>query len=371
MMSMQGSGLDTLAHASTNGPRVLVPGRLDASALEPVRGGRIASFTGETMGTTWTVLCVLPPGEGERGEQAQPSPRERALGTAIRGVLDEVVAQMSNWRDDSDISRFNRAEAGAWVALPPACFAVVEAALAVARESGGAYDPSAGPLVDLWGFGPAPRRSGPPSPDAIESVRARCGWRRIETDPDTLRVQQPGGSTLDLCAIAKGYAVDAVSAVLAAHGVTHRLVEIGGELLGEGVKPDGMPWWVELETPPPDGVAQGDAASLPTIDLIALHGVAVATSGDYRRYYLDKGAVRRAHTIDPRSGYPASHALASVTVLHRECMLADAWSTALTVLGPQAGLALAQRKGLAARFLVRTATSFRERVSDAYAAMLE
>jgi thiamine biosynthesis lipoprotein len=369
-MGFTGYEAATQVDARTFGPRVLVPGHLDANALAPMRGGRIASFAGETMGTTWTVLCVLPPGDVDD----TPSLRQRALDAAIRAVLDDVVAQMSNWRVDSDISRFNRAAAGDWVALPPACFDVVETALAVARDSGGAYDPSAGPLVDLWGFGPAPRRAGPPSSAVVDAARARCGWRRIEVDRKTLRVQQHGGSTLDLCAIAKGYAVDAVSDVLAAQGVAHRLVEIGGELRGEGVKPDGMPWWVELETPPLDGIdvpAPGAAATAPTVDLIALHGLSIATSGDYRRYYLDAGAVRRAHTIDPRSGYPAGHALASVTVLHRECMLADAWSTALTVLGPDAGLALAQRKGLAARFLVRTAAGFRERVSPAYAAMLE
>lgn len=370
-MAFTDTGAATLARGRAFGPRVLVPSHLDTNALVPMREGRVASFAGETMGTTWTVLCVLPPGD----VGALPGPQQRALDAAIRAALDDVVAQMSNWRADSDISRFNRAAAGAWVALPPACFEVVEAALAVARESGGAYDPSAGPLVDLWGFGPAPRRSGAPSIEAIEAASTRCGWRRIEANRETLLVQQPGGSTLDLCAIAKGYAVDAVSAVLAAHGVAHRLVEIGGELRGEGVKPDGMPWWVELETPPLErGGACGPgsgAENLPVVDLIALHGLAVATSGDYRRYYLDAGAVRRTHTIDPRSGYPASHALASVTVLHRECMLADAWSTALTVLGPEAGLALAQHKGLAARFLVRTGTGFRERVSPAYAEMFE
>lgn len=363
-------------------PRVLVPARLDAGALAPLRDGRIASYSGETMGTTWSVLCVRPRASGgDAGDaalsnalpdavsDALPDALSDALPGTIRAVLDDIVAQMSNWRADSAISRYNRAPAGAWMTLPHACFDVVSAALEVARESGGAYDPSAGPLVDLWGFGPTPRRTGPPGAALIDAARARCGFRRIRADRDSLRVQQPGGSALDLCAIAKGYAVDAVRDALAAQGVAHMLVEIGGELRGEGVKPDGMPWWVELETPPLEGV-RATAASQPSVDLIALHGLAVATSGDYRRYYLDAGAVRRAHTIDPRTGYPASHALASVTVLHRECMLADAWSTALTVLGPEAGMDLARRKGLAARFLVRTPEGFRERVSPAYAEML-
>ncbi|WP_322042116.1 FAD:protein FMN transferase [Paraburkholderia sp. J67] len=340
--------------------RVLVPAHIDRLAATPPGDGHVAMFDGETMGTTWSVRCVLPPGE-DAGQT------ESRLDATIRAVLDEVIEQMSNWRDDSDVSRFNRAEANTWVTVPRACFDVVEAALAVARESGGAYDPSAGPLVDLWGFGLAPRRADSPSFDEVSAVRARCGWQRIEADRAGLRLYQAGGSALDLCAIAKGYAVDAVRDALVASDIDHVLVEIGGELRGEGVKPDGMPWWVELETPPQEGAF----ALPPGVDLIALHGLSVATSGDYRRYYVDKTDVRRAHTIDPRTGYPASHALASVTVLHPSCMLADAWSTALTVLGPDAGMLLAQRKRLAARFLVRTPDGFRELTSPAYAAMLE
>ncbi|ALD93712.1 Membrane-associated lipoprotein involved in thiamine biosynthesis [Cupriavidus gilardii CR3] len=171
--------------------------------------------------------------------------------------------------------------------------------------------------------------------------------------------------SIDLCAIAKGYAVDAVSAWLSARGVSHHLVEIGGELRGEGVKPDGMPWWVELESPPAADDAAADAART----VVALHGLSVATSGDYRRYF-DSGGRRYAHTLDPRTGYPVSHALASVTVLHRRCMMADALSTALTVLGPEAGMAFATQRGIAARMLLRTPSGFTERMSPAFAAML-
>lgn len=339
-------------------PRVLVPAALDVLARSPLRSGRLAQFGGETMGTTWSVSGVLP---ADR-ESGRP---DEAIDAAIRAVLDDVVAQMSNWRADSDISRFNQASAASWVDMPASCFDVVEAALAVARESGGAYDPGAGALVDLWGFGPAPRRDSAPDVDAIVAARRRCGWQRVRMDRARRRLYQPGSHSLDLCAIAKGYAVDAVSETLASRGIAHSLVEIGGELRGEGVKPDGLPWWVDLETPP----SETEGPGLPVTDRIALHGLSVATSGDYRRFFFDAGE-RRSHTIDPRTGYPAGHGLASVTVLHRRCMLADAWSTALTVLGPDAGLALAQRKGLAARFVVRSAPGFREVLSPAYAALL-
>lgn len=334
--------------------RVLIPVALAAPPPSPVPAGQVRQWAGETMGTTWSVSAVLAPGQADdRGE---------AIEAGIRAVLDGVIAQMSNWSDTSDLSRFNHAAADCWVTLPDDCFGVLQAALQTARDSGGAYDPTAGPLVDLWGFGPAGRRAATPSVDDVLRARERCGWQRLDVDAGRRRVRQPGGVSLDFCAIAKGFAVDAVSRHLDAQGLAHHLVEIGGELRGQGLKPDGMPWWVELESPTADGAA-------PARTLVALLGLSVATSGDYRRYF-ERDGQRSAHTIDPRTGYPAAHALASVTVIHRDCMLADALSTALTVLGPQAGMAFAQRHALAARFLVRTPDGFDERTTPAFAAML-
>jgi len=337
--------------------RVLIPTSLAAPPPTPAAGGRMRQWAGETMGTTWSVSAVL-------ASEADPEDAGIAarIEAGIEGVLASVIAQMSNWAETSDLSRFNRAAADTWVTLPEDCFTVLQAALQVARDSGGAYDPSAGPLVDLWGFGPAGARQAAPTPDDVARVRQPCGWERIEVDVPMRRARQPGGLALDFCAIAKGFAVDAVSRHLDARGVTHHLVEIGGELRGQGLKPDGMPWWVELESPV--GNAHGA-----TRTLVALLGLSIATSGDYRRYFEQDGR-RFAHTIDPRTGYPAAHALASVTVIHRDCMLADALSTALTVLGPQAGMDFARRHALAARFLVRTPRGFDELTSPAFAAML-
>ncbi|WP_354684202.1 FAD:protein FMN transferase [Cupriavidus necator] len=332
--------------------RVLVPVALSAPPVPPAADARLHRWGGESMGTTWSVAALLPPATDASDVAA-----------GIQAVLDGVIAQMSNWEAGSDLSRFNRAAPGSWHRLPDDCFAVLQCALQVARDSGGAYDPSAGPLVDLWGFGPAPQRSAPPSPDAVQAARGRCGWARIEVDGAGKLALQPGGVSLDFCAIAKGFAVDAVARYLSAQNLDHHLTEIGGELRGHGVKPDGMPWWVALETPP--GLGNDPEGQT----LVALHGLSVATSGDYRRYF-DSDGRRYAHTIDPRTGYPASHALASVTVLHAQCMLADALSTALTVLGPEAGMAHARRHGIAARFLVRTPGGFDERISPAFAAML-
>lgn len=336
--------------------RVLIPLALSAPPT-PVAGARAWQWAGDTMGTTWSVAAELP-------AACDPS----SLGTGIRAVLDGVIAQMSNWSADSDISRYNRAAPGEWVVLPEDALTVLTAALRTARESGGAYDPSAGALVDLWGFGPAGRRDTAPAADAIARTRAHSGWQRMAVDIERRAVWQPGGISLDFCAIAKGFAVDAVSRYLNGAGVTSHLVEIGGELRGHGVKADGMPWWVELESPHADGRGEGQEQDART--LVALCGLSVATSGDYRRYFEQAGR-RYAHTIDPRTGYPATHALASVTVLHEEAMMADAWSTALTVLGPDAGLQTAARHALAARFLVRTPRGFDEHVSPAFAAMMQ
>ncbi|XQU70810.1 FAD:protein FMN transferase [Cupriavidus sp. H18C1] len=387
--------------------RVLVPLRFDAPPSPPEGAVVLHRCGGQTMGTTWSVRCLLAADDAadDRGKDAGNDAGKVAgndagndaagldadgdadidataaaavdaatIQAGIDALLAQIVAQMSNWLDDSDIGRFNGAPAGSWQSLPPACFSVLQAALAVARDSGGAYDPSAGPLVSLWGFGPDGARALPPTAAEVEAARVRCGWARIELDEEGQRARQPGGVSIDLCAIAKGYAVDAVSAWLSARGVSHHLVEIGGELRGEGVKPDGMPWWVELESPPAKDDARGGDATSHAGDaaastVVALHGLSVATSGDYLRYF-DSGGRRYAHTLDPRTGYPASHALASVTVLHRQCMMADALSTALTVLGPEAGMAFATQRGIAARMLLRTPQGFAERVSPAFAAML-
>jgi thiamine biosynthesis lipoprotein len=328
-------------------PRVLVPAVIGATP--PVLGGRVHELAGETMGTTWRVRLVA----------AAPL-RLAPVRAAIQAALDEVVAQMSTWEAASDLARFNRAAPGTRHALPEHFHAVLACAREVAERSDGAFDPTAGALVDAWGFGPAPRR-GRPAATALADARRRAGWRRLDIDPARRALLQPGGLALDLSAIAKGFGVDLVARRLDALGITDHLVEVGGELRGSGVKPDGQPWWVALEEPADDA---GGARTL-----LALHGLSVATSGDYRRWFEHEGT-RYSHTIDPRDGLPIRHGLASVTVIHADCMRADAWSTALNVLGPDAGLALANQLGLPARLLVRDGDGFAERRSAAFDALL-
>ena len=326
--------------------RVIVP--FDLSPAAPALGAVVHALQGETMGTSWCVKY-----SGARGADLLP------LGDAIQSRLDTVVAQMSPWEEDSGISRFNRAPAQSWHALPDEFAQVIECALQLAEASGGAFDPTAGELVALWGFGPAGRVSTAPPPDALAAARTRAGWHRLIRRDGLL--QQPGGSTLDLSAIAKGHGVDLVSRLLLERGVENHLVEVGGELRGCGVRPDGQPWWVDLQAPPA-------AAGLPGTR-VALHGLSVATSGDYLRCFVDERGIRRSHTIDPRSGSPIEHALASVSVLHAECMHADALSTALGVLGREEGMAFARRFDVAALFVERRGTRFVETLSPALEAM--
>ncbi|WP_313914176.1 FAD:protein FMN transferase [Tahibacter sp.] len=306
----------------------------------------VRAWSGDSMGTHWSVKVC-----------ARRRPDAAVVRAAIEAELDRVDRQMSTWRADSDLSRYNTAAGPVWVELPDDCYRVVTTALAVARETGGAYDPTVGRLVNLWGFGPDGTRESPPPAAAIERARADCGWQRLRCDDARHAVWQPGGVFLDLSAIAKGFAVDQVCASLERHGIHDYLVEVGGELRARGFRGDGRPWYVAIESPEKQ-------AEMPLIGV--LRDGAIATSGDYLRYFETAGQ-RYSHTIDPRTAEPVSHALAAVSVLHDETMLADAYATAFSVLGADDGLAFAQRHGIAARFVSRAAQGLATVESSAFA----
>jgi len=330
---------------------VLVPHAIDL-ALPPL-GSRLYKAEGHSMGTTWSAQLLAPPG------------LEVDVNALLQRALDGVVAQMSHWDEESLLSRFNRAPAGSWHALPPEFFEVIDFALRVHEDSAWAYDPAAGALVNLWGFGPTGRHSQAgfitPSDKSIDAVLATRATP--ELDRAGRRLLQPGGAMLDLSSIAKGYGVDRLGLCLERLGVRHYLVEVGGELRGSGVKPGGEPWWVEIEGVP-------DAGYNPTHPLVALHGLAVATSGDYRSYF-HHGPRRVSHTLDPRSGHPIANDVASTTVVASTCMAADALSTALTVMGVDGGLAFADARGIAARYLVRIDGGLTEHTSSAWRELLQ
>ena len=299
---------------------------------------------GQTMGTTWSAQCV----SASRVDL-------HALHDAVQARLDQLVAQMSTWDADADIMRFNRAAAGAWFPLQEDFLRVLTAALDIAEASGGAFDPTVSPLVGAWGFGAHAGPLGVPSAADLAAARARVGWQQLRFDAGQRRVGQPGGVMLDLSAIAKGYGVDVVADLLSGRGFDAALIEVGGELYGFGRKPDGTPWRVLVESSPDE---EADADGLEP-RILALDGLAVATSGD-RWHAYSQGGRRYAHTIDPRSGEPVTDAAAAVTVVALDAMHADAWATALTVMGATEGHAFAERHGLAARFLQRTAQGLRE-----------
>lgn len=314
----------TQAATAPGARRVLLPPLLRAEM--PPLGHSVQRLGGAAMGTTWQVLVVTPAGVDVS-----------VLQRGVTRVLSRLVAQMSPWEADSDLCRYQRAAPGRWLRLPAEMAAVMRGALEVAMLSDGAFDPTLGAAIQSWGFGPAPGAAPAPGP----TPASQPGWRQLRLE-DGDRLLQPGGVQLNLSAIAKGYAVDAVADYLRACGLDHHLVEIGGELCGSGLKPDGQPWWVALEAPDP-------ACTLPQT-LLALHGQCVATSGDYRRHRpLVENTLRQAHTLDPRTQAPLQAAPASVSVLHERCMLADAWATACTVLPWAQALAVAQAHRLALR----------------------
>lgn len=324
-------------------PPEVEPGRLARSAGE---GRHVLS--GAAMGTRWSLDLS---GDADA----------RALEALVQAELDAVVGEMSQWEPESEISRFNRAEPGSWHALSPGFSHVLRAGLAMARVTGGGFDPTLGAVVDLWGFGPLAVEHIPPLPDALAQARARSGWAKVELDETNHRARQPGGLRLDFSGIAKGHGLDRVARALEQAGHRSFLFELGGELIARGLKPDACPWWVELELPP--------GAELKPIR-VGLLDMAIATSGDYRRFVEVDGR-HLAHSIDPRTGAPLVNAPASVTVLHGECMIADALATAITVLGREEGMALAERAEVAAIVIEREGDGWSRTLSSHAQAMAD
>ena len=311
---------------------------------------------GRTMGTTWSVKLVAP-----------ASADVAAIERGIQAEVDRVVAQMSTYEADSDLVRFNRAPAGTWQTLPPEFFTVLSHALTLAEGTDGAYDPTVAPLVDVWGFGPGSRGHRMPSDDEIAAARAQVGWRQLKLDHAGHRAYQPGGVRIDLSSIAKGFGTDQIARFLEREGVEHYLVDISGELRAHGRRPDGSDWHVAIEKP---DAAAGAVDSADQVErVIALREMSIATSGDYRHAFEHDGR-RYSHHIDPRSGWPVEHRIASVSTLATDCMQADAVGTVMMVLGPEQGMAWAERRGLALLLIVREGEVLVERRSRAFVALL-
>jgi thiamine biosynthesis lipoprotein len=311
-------------------------------------------FGGTTMGTRYSVKIA-----GARDEAGSAG-----LRAAVHAALDGVDRRMSVYRADSEITAFNRAPAEAPLALSEGLFTVLAAAESVSRASDGAFDVTVAPLVDAWGFGPAqgrPVRRVPPLA-RVQAQRPAVGYRALRLDAATRSATKlREGLRADLGGIAKGYGVDLAARALEAHGVHDYMIEAGGEVRVRGRHADGRPWRIGIERP--------DAWPPRAYYVVPLADGAIATSGDYRIYFEQDGK-RYSHEIDPASGFPIDHRLASVTVVADDCMRADALATALIVLGPERGWALAQTLGLAAYFIERDVDGgLRDRATPAFAAL--
>jgi FAD:protein FMN transferase len=295
---------------------------------------RIEEFGGPTMGSTYSVKYVRSDGVAAQAE----------LKAATEAILAEIDQQMSTYRADSLIEQFNRAPAGTCQAMPPGVLELVRAGNRLHAESQGSFDLTLEPLLDLWGFGPKGQGEAVPSAAQLAAVRQRVGQQHLRIDGE--RLCKAVDVQVDFNSIAAGYAVDRIVARLAELGVTSYLVEATGSH-----------WRIGLEAPRDDQrVAQR---------ILQLDGYGISTSGDYRNYFEENGQ-RYSHTLDPLTGMPVNHRLAAVTVADPSTLRADGLSTLLMVLGPEAGLAFAERNGIAAFFVTREGEGFVTRSSAAF-----
>lgn len=284
-----------------------------------------------------------------------------ALSAAIEAELVAVNAAMSTYIPDSEISRFNRAPVGTWFEVSPPMLEMLALSRSIHDASAGRFDPTIGPLVNLWGFGPEPADDQQAPPEAkIQEAMSRVGLDLVSSRDDALR--RDADVYLDLSAIAKGYGVDRMAEIVEAAGATNYLVEIGGELRARGQNERGTRWTIAIERP--------DIGARVPYTTVALDDEAIATSGDYRNYFEVDGA-RYSHLIDPTTGRPITHNLASVTVLAPTTAAADGYATAIYIMGAEAGLALAEEKELPVFAIIKSDGGFETRYSSAFEAYLQ
>jgi thiamine biosynthesis lipoprotein len=305
----------------------------------------VHALSGTTMGTSYHIKVV-----------ADSRLDKVALNRQIKAVLDRIESRMSTYRDDSELSRFNQTLPNQPFAVSGETAAVVALGLVISQQSGGAFDMTVGPLVNLWGFGPDGMVEQAPDQAAIDQQLQLVGYAAVSVETSPTALLKTARRYLDLSAIAKGYAVDQVAELLKLD-YSGFMVEVGGELRLYGTKPDNQPWRIAVETP--------DVSTRNIQRVIEVGDNAIATSGDYRNYF-ERDGVRYSHTIDPVTGRPINHRLASVTVVDSSCARADAMATALMVLGDERGLALAERLGLQALFIVKSDDGFIEKQTPGF-----
>ncbi len=317
---------------------------------------QVLKFSGVSMGTTYSVLYFLPKQDGKTSHADELKPE--LLKAQLAQRLEEIEQNMSTYRKDSDLSKFNQSPVNEWQKLDEELFLVLRTAQDISNLSEGAFDISVGPLVNLWGFGPDFHAQKIPDDQAINEALKQVGIRYLKLDSEQGRALKEKALYLDLSAIAKGYAVDQMAELLKAKGINNFLVEIGGELRASGTKEGQAAWKVAVEKPELHPLSRSIEG------VLELKDIAIASSGDYRNYFEHDGKIY-SHTINPATGKPVEHNLASVTVLHSSCMYADALATAMMVLDSTKALELADREQLAVLLLVREGENFKHLASKA------
>jgi thiamine biosynthesis lipoprotein len=291
---------------------------------------------------------------------------EALIRQGIQARIDDVGRHLSRWDPSSSLSLLNTTTESDWQPVAPGLLGPLRYALELAAETGGAFDPTVAPLVDAWGFGTSGRRYEPPAPEEIRAAQARVGHAKVALDASTGRLRKPAGMQIDLSSMTHGRAADEVAAYLDDLGVSSYLIDVGSELRAKGSPasaggpdsrgageraPDRSAWRIAIERPPAE-TTDAAPAQAEVLRTVWLRDAGIATSGNYR-YFFDYNGKRYSHRIDPRTGEPVTHDLASVTVIDPECMRADALATALTVLGPDEGLKYATDRNIAALFVLR------------------
>jgi len=307
-------------------------------------------FSGDTMGTTYSIALY----------SKDPRHTQAEIQKKVETVLAQVNAQMSTYDPDSELSRFNRHESTQPVVISRALERVIGRALAIAEQTDGLLDVTVGPLVNLWGFGPQAKPEQVPTAEELEAVRDYVGYRKLRIENHQLTKAHPK-VYVDLSTIAKGYGVDRVAYLLDDLEITQYLIEIGGEIRTRGGKPDGQPWRLAVEKPV--------STERSIQEIVSFNEGALATSGDYRNFYEENGR-RYSHIINPLTAEPIQHNLVSVSVYTEDCMSADAYATALLVMGTEQAKAFVEKHQLAALLVYKTDDGFGEWVSPAFEPLL-
>ncbi|QJD29038.1 FAD:protein FMN transferase [Methylococcus geothermalis] len=327
-------------------------GLLLGAALAACQSGESETLlSGEVQGTSYHIKMVL---DGLQVNQAE-------LKQAIDAAYNDIDLKLSNYREDSEISRINREATTDWLAVSPEIAELVDIARQVHDKTEGCYDLTIKPLFDLWGFSRHQNRV--PTDAEIAAVLPHIGMDKLEVDVPGHRLRKKDPALrIDLSSIAQGYTVGRVAGLLEAKGIRNYLVEVGGEMQVKGRKANGNPWRVAVEKPTP---YTREVERI--LDIHQTTGTAIMTSGTYRNFFKDKGKAY-SHIIDPKTGRPVDHHLLSTTLLHPDPTWADAWSTALLCLGEQKGYAVAEQEGLKALLIYGENGELKERFTPAFGA---